>query len=154
MLVLLNQGGCPVAVTAGPRARFLAWARAGRLDRQLAAGASPDATVPLALRAQALVRTRTRRVLAGGARRVLAAANQPRSASLVPVPVCRDRVRDCSAELSELIGALLAAGPVSPRGVARTQALLSDAGSPLYFRANHEDLRTRVRDAADALTQA
>jgi hypothetical protein len=152
MLVLLNDGGCPVAVNATPWDRLHARLRADGLDRALAAGASPDATVPLALRARALVCTRTRRGLAIGARRVLAAASQPPGPRRLPVPVCRDRVRDCSAELTELIGALLAAGPVSAGGVARAQALLSDARSPLYRKAAHDDLRERVRAAADALT--
>jgi hypothetical protein len=36
--------------------------------------------------------------------------------------------------------------------VAKTRLLLTDAASPLYRRASPDDLRVRIRDAADALT--
>src|SRR6266516_3613208 len=54
MLVLL-ENDCPIPADVRPRDRLLVRLRAFRLDRDLAAGASPDATVPLALRAQTLV---------------------------------------------------------------------------------------------------
>jgi hypothetical protein len=154
MLVLLEDGDCPVAVNARPWDRLLARLHATKLDNDLAAGASPDGSVELALRARELVRTCTRRDLAVGARRVLAAASQPPSPVRVPVPVCRDQVRACSAELTELIGRLLAAGPVSARGVAQTRVLLSSANSPLYNRASSADLRAKVNRASDALLAA
>src|SRR5260370_28752116 len=76
MLVLLDEADCPVARPVRPWDRLLARLRASRLDRDLADGASPDATVALALRAQRLGRPRTRRDVARGAQRVLAAATQ------------------------------------------------------------------------------
>jgi hypothetical protein len=79
---------------------------------------------------------------------------QPAGASHLPVPVCRDRVRECSEEFGELIRRLRAAGPVSVRGVAKAVVLLGDASGPLYDRDTADDLRTRVRDAADALIAA
>ena len=154
MLVLLEDGDCPVAVNARPWDRLLARLHATKLDSDLAAGASPDGSVELALRARTLVQTCTRHDLALGARRVLTAATQPPSPARLPVPVCRDRVRECSAELTELIGRLLAAGPVSARGVAQTRMLLASANSPLYHRASSADLRARVSRAADALLAA
>ena len=154
MLVLLDDDGCPVACAAHPWDRLLVHLRAFRLDSDLAAGASPEASVPLALRAQMLVRTRHRRDLARSARRVLAMAAQPSFSRRPQVPVCRDRVLDSSDEFAELIRRLLAAGPVPAQGVAKAGVLLADAGGPLYHRANHDDLRARVRDAADALSAA
>ena len=151
MLVLLDEGGCPVASTVRPWDRLLVRLRAFRLDRDLASGASPDATVALALRAQVLVRAPARRDLARSADRVLATATQGSAAGRLPVPVCRDRVRDCSEEFGELIRRLLAAGPVPVRGVAKASVLLADASGHLYHRASAEDLRAMVRDAADAL---
>jgi hypothetical protein len=151
MLVLLEEDGCPVAHTVSPRDRLLARWLAFRLDRDLAGGASPDATVPLALRAQMLVRGPARRDLARSASRVLAAAMQAPVAGRLTVPVCRDRVRNCSAEFAELIGHLLAPGPVPARGMAKARVLLTDASGPLYHRASADDLRARVRDAAKAL---
>src|SRR5215510_15113068 len=143
MLVLL-QDGCPVPTDVRLWDRLLVWLRAASLDGDLAAGASPDATVALSLRARRLVRT--------AARRVLAEAALGPAADRRPVPVCRDRIEDCSAELLDLIRRLLAAGPVSAQGVAQARALLLNASSPIYHRASRDDLRARVLAAADALT--
>jgi len=151
MLLLLDVADCPIAATARPWDRWLVRIRASRLDRQLAAGASPDASVALALRAQMLVRTRVRRDLARSARRILLAATRAPGARRLPMPVCRGPVRDCSEEFAELISGLLAAGPVPAQGVARASLLLTDATSPLYHPAGADDLRTAVRAAADAL---
>jgi len=150
VLVLLKDD-CPVPAAVHPRDRLLARLRAFRLDAALAAGASPDATVALALRAQALVQMSARRDLARAAQRVLAAAAGAPAGRRLPVPVCRDRVRDCSEELGDLARRLLAAGPVSAQGVARARTLLADASSPIYHRAGPDDLRARVLAAADAL---
>lgn len=153
MLVLLDEvSGGPIASTVRPWDRLLVRLRASRLDRDLAGGASPEATVALALRAQMLVRVPARRELARSAHRVLATAMQAPAAGRLPVPVCRDRVRDCSEEFGELIRRLVAAGPVPARGVAKARVLLTDAGGPLYHRASADDLGARVRDAADALS--
>jgi hypothetical protein len=167
MLVLLDESGCPVARQARPWDRLMAHARASRLDRDLAGGASPDASVALALRAQMLVRERTRRDVAEGAQRILATAMQgpgiDRSLALAArgpqmpaagrllAPICRDRVRESTAEFGDLIRHLLADGPVAARGVALASTLLSDGSGPLYHRASTGDLRARVREAVDAL---
>ncbi len=152
MLVLLEDGGCPVAATAHLWDRLLARWHAFRLDHDLAGGATPDATLALALRAQALIQVPARRGLARSVRYMLATSAQPPRPGRPQVPVCRDRVRACSAEFEELIRCLLAPGPVPPRGVAKTRLLLTDASGPLYRRATPDDLSFRVRDAADALT--
>jgi hypothetical protein len=154
MLLLLDESGCPVASAVRPWDRALVRLRGASLDRALAAGASPDASLALALRAQMLVRTRYRRDLARSASRVLTAAMHPSFGARLPVPVCRDRVRDCSAEFGELIRRLDTAGPVPVQGVARASVLLSEAGGPLYHRAGPGDLRARVRAATEALTAA
>jgi hypothetical protein len=151
MLVLLRDG-CPVPADVRSRDRLLVRLRASRLDGDLAAGASPDATVALSLRARTLERMQARRDLARSAQRILAAAAHAPGAGRLPVPVCRDRIQDCSAELQDLIGRLLAAGPVSAQGVAQARALLADATSPIYHRTSPDDLRARVRAAAAALS--
>jgi hypothetical protein len=154
MLVLLDEAGCPIARTARPWDRIAVRLRAFSLDRDLAAGASPDSSVALSLRAQMLVRPRYRRDLARSARRLLTAATQSPFGSRLAVPVCRDRVAGSSEEFADLIRGLLAAGPVTARGVAQASVLVADASGPLYRRANTGDLRARVRDAADALIAA
>ena len=151
MLLLLDAADCPIAATAHPWHRWLVRIRASRLDRQLAAGASPDASVALALRAQLLVRTRVRHDLARSARRILLAATRAPGARRLPVPVGRGPVRNCSEEFAELISRLLAAGPVPAQGVARASLLLTDATSPLYHPDRADDLRAVVRAAASAL---
>jgi hypothetical protein len=159
MLLLLDEAGCPIARHARPWDRLVVRVRASRLDSDLAGGASPDASVALALRAQMLVRARTRRDVALGAQQILATATQVPAAgrAQVPaagrprVPVCRDRIRDSSEELGDLIRRLLAGGPVAARGVALASVLLSDGSGPLYHRASAEDVRARVREAVDAL---
>jgi hypothetical protein len=154
MLLLLDTAGCPVVSTARPWDRLLARLCAFRLDRALADGASPEASAELALRARLLARPRYRRDLACAVSRVLATARQaPAAGRRLPVPVCRDRVQGCADELTELIGRLQAAGPVPVRGIAKAGLLLADASGPLYRRASADDLRARVRDAADALAR-
>jgi hypothetical protein len=152
MFVLLEQGGCPVARRVRPWDRLLVRLRACSLDIELAHGACPDETVALSLRAQMLLGQPARRNLALGAQRVLAMAARPQSARHPQIPVCRDRVRDSAEEIGELIRRLLSADPVAARGVAQASVLLSDAGSPLYRRASDDDLRSRVDQAASALS--
>ena len=163
MLVILTNADCPAPQTVRPWHHLAARVYASRLDRALAAGACPDDSVALSLRARQLARTPLRRELAGSVQRVLAAAGLAPAGRLadrgglggqlrLPVPVCRDRVRDCAADFGELTGALLTAGPVSPRGLAQARMLLCDATGPLYHRASADDLRARVRSAVRQLS--
>jgi len=153
MLVLLvGADDCLTAREATVGERLTARLRTGALDRQLALGASPDATAPLELRAQVLERMSARRELARTLRRLLAEADtrvpHPRSGV---VPILRDRIRDASDELRILIERLLAPGPVSVQGVAQIRLLLQDGSGPLFHREARECLRTSLRRAADAL---
>jgi hypothetical protein len=151
-MLLLMEDDCPVEAAVRPRDRLMARMHAFRLDHDLAAGASPDASVALALRAQSLVRISVRRDLARTAQRVVAAAHTP--AAGLPVRICRDRIQDCTDELGYLARRLLTDGPVSAKGVAQARTLLTDATSPIYHRASPDDLRVRVLAAADALSPA
>jgi hypothetical protein len=151
MLLLLDDGnGCPAAQRARVRHRLTARFQAGRLDRALAGGVSPDASAPLALRAQRLLRPAVRRDLAASAERILAAARQP-SAARLAVPPHRERVAAAAAGLRALIGRLSDPGPVSVRGIAEASILLTDASGPLYSRHSELDLDTGVWHALDAL---
>ena len=152
MLVLLDDGaGCPVAAKAGPWDRLRVRLSAHRLDEALAHGVSPETTVALTLRAQALMTMAMRRQVATGASRVLTMASREPRTGRPPVPVCRERVRCCSAEFGALIDALLAASPVGARGVAMARVLLCDASGPVYHRACTDDLGARLRSAVVAL---
>lgn len=150
ILVSERTGVWPVARRATARDRIAVRLRASRLDRELARGEPPEATVRLALRAQHLVRPEIRRQLAGSLRRLLGAAQSPGPAAL-PVPVPRDLVRAASVELRELIDRLVSPAPVPARGVAMVSVLLHDGGGPLYRRSRGDDLPARVREATAAL---
>jgi hypothetical protein len=151
MLVLLSEADCLIARPVRPWDRIMVCLRARQLDRDLADGVSPDASVALAVRAQMLVQMPARRDLARGAQRVLAAATQASGVRL-RVPVCRDRVAAAQAELRDLICGLLGTSPVSAQGVARASVLLGEASGPLYHRASRDDLRARVQAAVSALS--
>jgi hypothetical protein len=105
--------------------------RAASLDRQLAAGASPESTVPLALHAARLYREQQRRRLAASLREVAAAA---RGARRTRAPINRESVRLALAELEALAGRLETNGPIDVRGIARVRVLLGDGAGPLYRR--------------------
>ena len=159
MLLLLDERTDALVVrSARPWELVKAGLCAQHLDEELARGASPDATGPLALRAQTLARESFRRSLARSVRQILAEAWRPASARPAlgrgpAVPVCRDRVRAVAAELTELIDRLQLPGPVPVRGVAQVSVLLSDGSGPLYHYGSRDDLRARLTEAAGALSQ-
>jgi hypothetical protein len=153
VLILIDPvDHCITARGATRTERLLAALHAGRLDHDLVAGASPEATPELALRGQALVRPQERRALARAVQRLLAEASRPaprlfRSGS----PIRREEVRAAAVELASLVDHLLAPAPVSARGVAHTRVLLSDGAGPLYHRGGSDDLRRHVVSAINAL---
>jgi hypothetical protein len=159
MLLLLDERTDALVVrSARPWELVKAGLCTQQLDAELARGASPDGTGPLALRAQMLARESFRRRLARSARQILAEAVRPPSSRPAlrcgpAVPVCRDRVRAVAAELTELIDRLQLPGPVPVRGVAQVSVLLGDGSGPLYHRGSRDDLRARLTEAASALSQ-
>jgi hypothetical protein len=113
------------------RDRIRTLLRTASLDRQLAAGASPESSVPLALHAARLYREQQRRHLAASLREVAAAA---RGARRTRAPINRESVRLALAELETLAGRLETDGPIDVRGIARVRVLLGDGAGPLYRR--------------------
>ena len=133
MLVLLAEAnGSPAAKHVRPWDRIATRCLAARLDRELAAGVAPDSSAARALRAQQLTRPSARRDLAESVERALTIGMRPAAARSPAVPVCRDKVSEAAGELRELVGCLVAPGPVRARGVALVRILLSDGGGPLY----------------------
>jgi hypothetical protein len=145
-----------------PWHRILARSQAARLDRELAAGASPEASASLAARAAWLTSTEFRRDLAANLRRILVAAGEPAwpaaaGAPLGParrprVPLRTTRISRSAPLLAELANRLLDPGPVPVRGVAMVTELLADGTGPLYREAARDDLGTMAEQAAAALT--
>jgi hypothetical protein len=136
---------------AGLWQRLAVCLRASRLDREIAAGASPDITADLALRAQALVRMSVRHDLAKSVQRIVDSSTGATVSGRPRVPLCPDRVTEARDELQVLIEHLRTPGPVAAQGVAQARVLLSDGSGPLYHRGSRDDLRTRVHQAVDAL---
>jgi hypothetical protein len=149
--VLLERGAAGLAVQRvrlrdRVRSRVLATA----LDRQLAAGATPEASVALALHAARVYGPTQRRLLARSLTRI---ASEPASAR-VGVPVDRVAVERARDELEAVADRLSADGPVSVRGVARIRLLLADGSGPLYRAARPEQLRRELCSTLAALDLA
>jgi hypothetical protein len=126
--------------------RLLARIRAAALDAELAAGVSPESSVVLALHAVHLSEPSQRRLLAASLRRVAASAQVP-TRSRLKAPVCSSAVRHAGNELQAVIDRLVAAGPVSVRGVARVRCLLADGTGPIYRKSAPDRLRNELRHA-------
>jgi hypothetical protein len=154
-----------------PWHRVAARCAAARLDRELAAGASPEVSARLAARAGQLTSAKYRRDLAASLLRLLAAAGEPGAAEpgagagepgavvLVPgragrparLPLCRARIRQSGPVLAELAGRLAEPGPVPVRGVAIVSQLLADGTGPLYHAACADDLEGSIGRALTLL---
>jgi len=112
---------------------------------------APTASAPLALRAEALGRSRFRTMLGERIRHVLYEAREPRRSPRARVPLHRNAVLAAAQELDELARQLLSPGPLAARGVARVRLLLVDGSSPLYFSRAEVDLRAAVAEALEDL---
>jgi hypothetical protein len=151
MLILTDEFGSIVSVTPHWRDHVHARLHADRIDRELAAGASPDGEMPAALRARTLTGTRYRHSLAAGVQRVITEGLSPTPASTARLPMNRRRVLNALGDLQELHDALIAHGPVPARGVALAKRLLTEGSGPLRGRGEVEDLGIAVRRAVRAL---
>jgi hypothetical protein len=131
------------------RLSLIARWRAGELDRQLAAGASPADSTLLAVRAERLTSRRFReRVAAGLTRAVRDAGACGFSAAVRPH---RHEVMAARTVLAALDRRLRGAEPVTAQGVALLEALLTDGTSALYLPTEPGALGSRLRAAAAAL---
>ena len=135
--------------------------QAGRLDRELAEGASPEASAVLAVRAMRLTSMEFRRDLAASLRRIVLAAGEPLpiaapkslGAARPPrVPLRYARIGGSARLLAELASRLAEPGPVPVQGVAMVTRLLSDGTGPLYREASRDDLGLIAERATQALT--
>jgi hypothetical protein len=133
------------------RVAVIAWWQAGELDRQLAAGANPRASPVLALRAKKITAPRSRRRIAAGLAGTLRRVQDTRIGLTAAV---RPQVREvvaARAVFAALDRRLCAPEPVTARGLAMLQALLTDCASPLYQPREPGVLGSRLRAAAAAL---
>jgi len=128
-------------------ARVAARVFAGRLDRELIAGADPASRPRLAARASLLTSQSTRDELADGLDVVLASAQRPpRRARELPRPT---PVLANAALLRELASVLRGPSPLYAPGIARVRRLLTNGTGPMYtsrdgLALEHELRRARV----------
>ena len=130
----------------------VAWQRA-RLDAQLAAGADPNGSAELALRAGQLVDPRRRGRFARALRRAIESVDpalHQRSRSAA-VPVARAAMLQARPTLLALAHDLSELPHPSPRGVALTVELLTDGAGPLYLPPDPTALRLAAQLARAAL---
>ena len=141
--LLLTDNASPGCVrTEHDRVLTRAWTRlhASPLDRALAAGASPDSSAALSLRAHALIGAAARRDLARSIRRLVEAARHPFNPLTHSMPMCRRKAVASADTLLELADRLTSGDPVDARGVAMLRLLLIDGGGPIYHRPAANDL--------------
>jgi hypothetical protein len=152
--VLLSRGTDRPLVSisrARMRTRVLARIHAVELDRQLAAGASPDSSEMLSLRAQQLNSVESRRQMAAGFRLRLRAARRAPHPLDRRLPLARAQIRRCADLIEALASRLEALEPADPRGIASGHVLLSDGRSPLYTAHADVELGQALEQALEQL---
>lgn len=111
------------------------------LDRELAAGGSPESSVRLALHATRLYRPANRSRLARSLRALAGTATGPRRLRAV---VARRAVAEATDELEAVASRLASPEPVDVRGVAKVRSLLADGTGPLYRPSGSPTLRDEL----------
>jgi len=150
MIVVLEQGAGLGLRRVRLWDRMQARLRTSALDEQLAAGASPESSVALALHAGHLCRPQQRSLLARSLTEIAASCEEP-SRRRLKAPVCRHAVTRARAELVAVVDRLATAGPVDVRGVARIRNLLADGTGPLYRESRPGLLRDELRAVLRAM---
>ena len=138
------------------RVRLFAVVRwqAARLDRELAAGISPQAGEAHALRARTITGRRSRASVALGLQRVLRSATATAPVFTAAVRPHRREVLAARTVIEALERRLRAPEPVSARGMAMLGGLLTEGTSPLYRPDEAGALGSQLRAAAAALEPA
>lgn len=115
----------------GPGVRVRARLLAGRLDRRLAAAASPADSALLAARAAELTGPDSRRTLAEAVERLARSADEAWSSAHIGPH--RRAVGANRERLEAMSGLLRGPEPVYARGVAMLRLLLRDGSGPVYL---------------------
>jgi hypothetical protein len=151
-VVLLEHGSADPAGVVVRRVRMAdriaARVRVLSLDRQLAAGAPPESTAALTLRAQRLLRPQERKRMAQVLRDLVRHVERSPSIAL---PLARRHVLDAAPLFHRLAHRLDGAEPVDVRGVAIARLLITDGTGPLYSSRSSRELAEAVEDALHAV---
>jgi hypothetical protein len=133
-------------VRPGPWTRLKARLAADRLDKELASGVSPEASLLLAIHAQRIVDPAACSALAGSVGKVIERAGRKRPALSAQMPIATPTVSAAAGDLRALANRLDESGPVRARGVAEVRALLRDGSGPLYRSGYIGILKSRDRE--------
>lgn len=134
------------------RVQILTRLQRRKLDRQLAAGAGPNARPLLRERARQLLTDEARRSIAESLRRVLDDASSPPQQFSSRVPIAREAIRDARRDLEEVIEHLNAPSYLCPQGIAQLSLLLTEGTSPLFGpAAPARQLRWSLQAALEGL---
>ena len=145
----LPTHGSPIEAV---RTRIHEATKRGAFTRALAAGADPLASPELAPRAAQLISRRERATMARSLHRTLRDAHASRPTLGGPVLIRRGAVRHAEDVITAVISRLEGPHPVSPRGMAQIQRLLTNAdNSPLYNNAAPGALRQAMSAVLCAL---
>ncbi|HEX3513109.1 MAG TPA: hypothetical protein VHT26_03780 [Trebonia sp.] len=134
--------------------RLLARMLGASLDRQLAAGRTPESSSLLAARAQRVVAMRSRQRLARDWENLLRVARRAHGPYHHALPVCSDHVIAAEPAVRELVRCMTAPLPVAARGVAMATVLLTDALGPVYNRRSEVTLAAALEAAIAQLDPA
>jgi hypothetical protein len=137
-----------------PIDRLLAQLLGASLDRQLAAGRTPESSPLLAARAQHIVAIRSRQEAARNWENLLRVARRGHGTYHPALPICGDRIIAAEPAVRELTRYLTAPLPVAARGVAMATGLLTDALSPVYNRRSRVTLAAALEAAIAQLDPA
>lgn len=138
--------GTMLSVVFAPQVRLAA----PRLDARLARGDDPFSSRALALRGARLASQRLRGQLIAGLEHALGRQRHEGVLS-ASVPVDAEAVEIARPALEQLARALGSRDRVGVRGLALTQLLLTEPGSPLYGASYPEELYERARETLFAL---
>jgi hypothetical protein len=152
--VLLEQGSSLRVRQVRLRDRLTARMRVGALDRQLADGTAPEASVALALHATRVYQASQRQFLARTLTHLARSSRSSSSSTRLRVPVDHEAVRRALDELEAVAHRLNGDGPLNVQGLARIRLLLADGTGPLYRAARPEQLRLELRSALATLDLA
>jgi hypothetical protein len=153
VLTLDGADGALVVRLAGPVARLTTRCRKTKLDRALANGTPPEASVALELRARTLISAKTRLTLLSSVETLVTITHGPAPLGSRWAIVSARRLRRVAGDLERLSATLSRPGPVGVRGIALVRMLLLDGCSPLYDSgaAPVEDLQNAIEHAINHL---
>jgi hypothetical protein len=134
--------------------RLLTRTLGASLDRQLAAGRTPESSPLLAARAQRIVAIRSRQQMARNWESLLRAARRAHGTHYPALPISSDWIIAAEPAVRELVQRMTAPLPVAARGVAMAGVLLTDAIGPVYSRRSPVTLADALEAAIAQLDPA